>query len=70
MSDTKDSNGEALEDGDSVMLVRDLKVKGTNNNLKRGTVAKNVRLTHKNDEVECRFGKTTIVLKTQYLKKT
>lgn len=66
---TKDSNGAQLKDGDSVALVRDLDVKGSNLNLKRGTVAKNIRLTRKVDEVECRFGKQTIVLKTQYLKK-
>lgn len=66
----KDSNGAVLQDGDSVQLVRDLNVKGSSLNLKRGTVAKNIRLTHKEDEVECRFGKQTIVLKTQYLKKT
>lgn len=65
----KDSNGAELKDGDSVMLVRDLDVKGSSLNLKRGTVAKNIRLTRKADEVECRFGKSTIVLKTQYLKK-
>jgi protein PhnA len=65
----KDSNGAVLKDGDSVMLVRDLDVKGSPLNLKRGSTAKNIRLTHKEDEVECRFGKSTIVLKTQYLKK-
>ncbi len=68
-SNTKDCNGTALNDGDSVQLARDLNVKGSNLNLKRGTVAKNIRLTHKDDEVECRFGKSTIVLKTQYVKK-
>jgi len=67
---TKDSNGAELNDGDTVQLIRDLKVKGTSTNLKRGTTAKNIRLTSKEDEVECRFGKTTIVLKTQFLKKT
>ena len=66
---TKDTNGAVLKDGDSVQLVRDLDVKGSSLNLKRGTVAKNIRLTHKPSEVECRFGKSTIVLKTEYLKK-
>ena len=67
---TKDSNGNELKDGDSVMLNRDLKLKGTNTNLKRGTVFKNIR-TIEDDEnnIECRSGKTTLVLKTQYLKK-
>lgn len=65
----KDCNGTQLKEGDTVQLARDLNVKGSSLNLKRGTAAKNIRLTHKEDEVECRFGKQTIVLKTQYLKK-
>lgn len=70
MSDTKDSNGAVLNDGDGVQLIRDLKVKGSSINLKRGTTFKTIRLTNKDNEVECRQGKTTIVLKTQYLKKS
>lgn len=70
MSEAKDGNGNVLNDGDGVQLIRDLKVKGSSINLKRGTSFKSIRLTNKNDEVECRQGKTTIVLKTQYLKKT
>tara|TARA_R110000751_G_scaffold98506_1_gene191569 strand:+ start:1746 stop:2006 length:261 start_codon:yes stop_codon:yes gene_type:complete len=69
MSDVKDSNGTELNDGDSVTLIKDLKVKGTSTTLKRGTVMKNLRLTNKDSEVECRNGKTTIVLKTEFLKK-
>ena len=41
----KDSNGNSLADGDSVLLTKDLKVKGTSVTLKRGTLVKNVRLT-------------------------
>jgi len=67
--DTKDSNGTTLNEGDSVQLVKDLKIKGTSNTLKRGTVFKNIRLTSKNEEIECREGKSTIVLKTCFLKK-
>ncbi len=67
---TKDSNGNELKEGDSVMLNRDLKLKGTNTNLKRGTVFKNIRILEDDeDNIECRSGKTTLVLKTQYLKK-
>ncbi|OYV34950.1 MAG: PhnA protein, partial [Acidocella sp. 20-61-6] len=40
---TKDSNGAVLQNGDSVTLIKDLKVKGTSVTLKRGTVAKNIR---------------------------
>ena len=68
-TETKDSNGNVLEDGDSVTLIKDLKVKGSSLNLKRGTLVKKIHLTHNEDEVECRIGKATIVLKTCFLKK-
>ncbi|MCL4148205.1 UNVERIFIED_CONTAM: hypothetical protein GTU68_026753 [Idotea baltica] len=65
----KDSNGTELQEGDNVQLIRDLKVKGSSINLKRGATLKNIRLTSKDEEVECRSGKTTMVLKTCFLKK-
>ncbi|BDS09392.1 alkylphosphonate utilization protein [Aureispira anguillae] len=65
----KDSNGNVLKDGDSVMPIKDLKVKGASLNLKRGTVIKGIRLTGDDNAVECRIGKKTIVLKTAFLKK-
>ena len=67
---TKDSNGAELQDGDNVQVIRDLKIKGASNTLKRGTVIKNIRLTGKPEEVECKIGKSTIVLKTCFLKKS
>lgn len=67
--DIKDSNGTILNEGDSVQLIKDLKVKGSSITLKRGKVFKNIRLTSKSEEIECREGKTTIVLKTCFLKK-
>lgn len=67
--DVKDCNGNILQDGDSVTLIKDLKVKGSSITLKRGTVMKGIRLTDDADEVECRQGKTTIVLRTEFLKK-
>ena len=67
---TKDSNGTPLTDGDSVTLIKDLKVKGTSINLKRGTLVKNIRLTSCEEEVECRVEKVkNLVLKTCFLKK-
>lgn len=65
----KDSNGNPLNEGDSVQVIKDLKVKGSSITLKRGTKFKNIRLTDNDEEVECREGKTTIVLKTCFLKK-
>ena len=71
MSDSvKDSNGNELNDGDAVTLIRDLKVKGSSLNLKRGTKVNKIRLTNDEDEVECRIGKSTIVLRTEFLKKS
>ena len=68
--ETKDCNGNVLNDGDAVTVNKDLKVKGMSKTIKRGTKVKNIRLTNNTQEVECRFGKSTIVLKTQFLKKS
>lgn len=67
--DAKDSNGNILEDGDNVHVTKDLKIKGMSKVLKRGNIIKNIRLTGNPQEVECRIGKSQIVLKTQFLKK-
>jgi len=67
--EVKDSNGNLLVEGDSVCLVRDLTLKGSSTTFKRGTKIKNIRLTDDEEEVECRVGKGTIVLKTCFLKK-
>jgi protein PhnA len=66
----KDSNGARLNDGDSVQLIKDLKVKGTSVTLKRGTLIKNIRLTDDPDEIECNADKVKgLVLKACFLKK-
>ncbi|MBI1276145.1 PhnA protein [bacterium] len=68
--ETRDSNGTKLTDGDSVTLIKDLKVKGTSVTLKRGTLIKNIRLTHDEDEIECNAEKVKgLVLRTEFLKK-
>ena len=68
--DVKDSNGTRLKDGDSVTLIKDLKVKGANVTLKRGTVAKNIRLTFNEAEIECNVEKVKgLVLRTEFVKK-
>jgi protein PhnA len=67
---TKDSNGAELKDGDSVTLIKDLKVKGSSITLKRGTVIKNIRLTDNEEEIDCRSDKVKdLVLKTAFVKK-
>lgn len=66
----KDSNGNILGNGDSVTLIKDLKVKGTSVTLKRGTLVKNIRLTDDAEEIECNADKVKgLVLKTCFLKK-
>ena len=68
--ETKDSNGTILKDGDSVTLIKDLKVKGTSTTLKRGTVVKNIRLTDDEEEVEGKAENIKgLVLKACFLKK-
>lgn len=66
----KDSNGTELNQGDAVMVIKDLKVKGTSVTLKRGTMIKNIRLTDDEEEIECNADKVKgLVLKTCFLKK-
>jgi protein PhnA len=67
--EVKDSNGTILNEGDSVSLIKDLKVRGSSNTLKRGTLVKNIRLTDDPGEIEGRVEKTHMVLKTEFLKK-
>jgi len=67
---TKDSNGTPLQDGDNVLLTKDLKVKGASVTLKRGTLIKNIRLSANPQEIECNAEKVKgLVLKTCFLKK-
>ncbi|ANB17060.1 Alkilphosphonate uptake protein [Dokdonella koreensis DS-123] len=66
----RDSNGTALADGDSVLVIKDLKVKGTSLTLKRGTLIRNIRLTDDEGAIECNAEKIKgLVLKTEFLKK-
>ena len=70
MSETRDSNGAVLSDGDTVVLIKDLKVKGAGATLKRGTVVKNIRLTGDPDEIEARTAAIKgLVLRTEFVKK-
>lgn len=65
----KDSNGAELFDGDSVTVIKDLKVKGSSMVIKRGTKVKSIRLTEEPTEVDCKIDGSSIVLKTCFLKK-
>ena len=66
----RDSNGTPLNEGDSVTVIKDLKVKGTSLTIKRGTLIKGIHLTDDEEEIECKVEKIKeLVLKTCFLKK-
>lgn len=66
----KDAVGNVLQDGDTVTIIKDLKVKGSSVTLKRGTRIKNIRLTNDPAEIECNADKVKgLVLRTEFLKK-
>ena len=68
--DVRDANGAPLKDGDNVILIKDLKVKGTSVTLKRGTLVKGIRLTDDPQEIDCRVEKVKgLVLRTEFVKK-
>ncbi|MGZ8261818.1 MAG: PhnA domain-containing protein [Methylotenera sp.] len=64
-----DSNGNKHHDGDSVQVIKDLKVKSSSMTLKQGMVFKDVRLTNDEEAIEYREGRSTLVLKSCFLKK-
>ena len=65
-----DANGNLLQEGDTVILIKDLPVKGAKVTLKRGTSIKKIRLTDDPAEIECNHEKVRgLVLKTQFVKK-
>jgi protein PhnA len=66
----RDSNGALLAEGDTVTLIKDLKLKGSSTVLKRGTVIRSIHLTDSEDEIEGRTDKVKgLVLRTEFLKK-
>lgn len=66
----RDAHGNILANGDSVIVIKDLKVKGTSSTLKQGTKIKNIRLTDDEELVECNAdGMKGLVLRTEFLKK-
>jgi protein PhnA len=68
--EVRDAVGNLLSDGDSVALVKDLKVKGAGQTLKRGTVIKSIRLTGDAQEIDCRYeGIKGLVLRAEFVRK-
>ena len=65
----KDANGNLLADGDTVTLIKDLKVKGSSTTLKVGTKIKGIRLVSGDHEVDCKTEAGSMLLKACFLKK-
>ena len=66
----KDSNGNILINGDSVLIIKDLKVKGSSSDLKRGTKVKNIRLVDGDHNIDCKIdGFGAMQLKSEFVKK-
>ena len=67
----KDANGNVLQNGDSVTIIKDLKVKGASNDLKRGTKVKNIRLIDDGiHNIDCKIdGFGAMKLKSEFVKK-
>jgi protein PhnA len=66
----RDASGNELSDGDSVVLVKDLKVKGAGQTLKQGTVIRSIRLTDNPEEIDCRHEAIKgLVLRTEFVRK-
>jgi len=66
----KDANGNVLTDGDSVTVIKDLKVKGSSSVLKIGTKVKNIRLVDGDHDIDCKIdGFGPMKLKSEFVKK-
>jgi protein PhnA len=66
----KDSNGNVLRDGDTVTVIKDLKVKGSSSVIKIGTKVKNIRLVDGDHDIDCKIdGFGAMKLKSEFVKK-
>ncbi|OKP93208.1 alkylphosphonate utilization protein [Paenibacillus sp. P3E] len=66
----RDSNGNILNDGDSVTVIKDLKVKGSSSVLKIGTKVKNIRLVEGDHDIDCKIdGFGAMKLKSEFVRK-
>ncbi|CAN5290964.1 zinc ribbon domain-containing protein YjdM [soil metagenome] len=66
----KDAHGNELKDGDTVMVIKDLKVRGSSSVLKSGTKVKKIRLTEGDHDIDCKIdGFGSMQLKSEFVKK-
>jgi protein PhnA len=69
-NDVKDANGNVLQDGDTVIVVKDLPVKGAPKPVKAGTKVKNIRLTEGDHNIDCKIdGFGSMALKSEFVRK-
>tara|TARA_B100000678_G_C18031777_1_gene431028 strand:+ start:369 stop:653 length:285 start_codon:yes stop_codon:yes gene_type:complete len=66
----KDANGNLLQDGDTVVVIKNLPVKGASSPIKAGTKVKNIRLTEGDHNIDCKIdGFGAMALKSEFVKK-
>ena len=65
----KDANGAVLNDGDTVVLIKDLKVKGSSQVIKQGTKVKSIRLQEGDHNIGCKIDGSPMNLKSEFVKK-
>jgi protein PhnA len=65
----KDAHGNMLADGDTVVLIKDLKLRGSSGVLKQGAKAKNIRLVEGDHEIDCKIDGASLALKACFVKK-
>ncbi len=66
----KDSNGNVLQDGDSVIVIKDLKIKGSSQVVKGGTKVKNIRIVDGDHDIDCKIdGIGAMQLKSEFVRK-
>lgn len=65
----KDANGTPLADGDTVVLIKDLKVKGSSQVIKQGTKVKSIRLQEGDHDIACKIDGSAMNLKSEFVKK-
>lgn len=67
--EVRDANGNLLADGDSIILIKDLKLKGSSTTLKKGAKARNIRLVDGDHQIDCKVDDIKIMLKAEFVKK-
>jgi len=70
LPEVRDAHGNVLQDGDSISVIKDLKIKGSSTVVKVGTKAKNIRLTEGDHNIDCKIdGTGALQLKSEFVKK-